>query len=236
MSRSWLYRSAVSLGLAGLFMMGLALPDAQAQEWCVPPDPDYCVTYTCGIGEGDCDPGQCDEGVCVDDVGAQYGLPAHYDVCEEWGTVPPPAGVGELLGTWRFTHGRGTDEWNFTRIDNSTGISAVVGQAESQHDVVGRITVISDEYEYAVLWHTSSLCKFYVFNLTTTTTARGVYAPSPGGKGWCGSITDIHPTTGVRTRAADQRSLSFSRQSDTSPTSLLSDLSQQLDRLRGAVR
>ena len=48
-----------------------------------PPDPDYCVGRTCQAGEGDCDPGQCAPGLtCVDDVGAQYGLPAHYDVCE----------------------------------------------------------------------------------------------------------------------------------------------------------
>ena len=46
------------------------------------PDPDYCVTNYCGPGDGDCDPGQCTEGVCVNDVGAQYGFPAHYDVCE----------------------------------------------------------------------------------------------------------------------------------------------------------
>ena len=43
----------------------------------------------CGLGDGDCDPGQCDEGVCVNDVGARYGLPAHYDVCEA-GTRPDP--------------------------------------------------------------------------------------------------------------------------------------------------
>ena len=50
-------------------------------------DPDYCQDYgPCSAGQGDCDPGQCDEGlVCAADVGAQYGLPAHYDVCE----VPP---------------------------------------------------------------------------------------------------------------------------------------------------
>ena len=47
------------------------------------PDPNYCVYNYCGIGDGDCDPGQCNEGVCVNDVGAQYGLPAHYDVCED---------------------------------------------------------------------------------------------------------------------------------------------------------
>ena len=55
------------------------------------PDPDYCVNNACGIGDGDCDPGQCDAGlVCVNDVGAQYGLPAHYDVCETPGDEPDP--------------------------------------------------------------------------------------------------------------------------------------------------
>ncbi len=52
------------------------------------PDPDYCVYNYCGIGDGDCDPGQCNEGVCVNDVGARYGLPAHYDVCEAGGPDP----------------------------------------------------------------------------------------------------------------------------------------------------
>ena len=48
------------------------------------PDPDLCLTSgPCGVGQGDCDPGQCNAGlVCVNDVGTQYGLPAHYDVCE----------------------------------------------------------------------------------------------------------------------------------------------------------
>ena len=59
---------------------------AQAQQ---PPDPDYCVNNYCGIGDGDCDPGQCDEGVCVNDIGARHGLPAHYDVCEARGSGQP---------------------------------------------------------------------------------------------------------------------------------------------------
>ena len=48
------------------------------------PDPDYCRDYgPCGVGQGDCDPGQCADGlVCAADVGPQYGLPAIYDVCE----------------------------------------------------------------------------------------------------------------------------------------------------------
>ena len=45
---------------------------------------DYCRDYgPCSAGQGDCDPGQCASGlVCANDVGARYGLPAHYDVCE----------------------------------------------------------------------------------------------------------------------------------------------------------
>ena len=73
------------------------------------PNPDLCRDYgPCGVGQGDCDPGQCGEGlVCANDVGAQYGLPAHYDVCEvPSGNTPPapdpdycrdygPCGVGQ---------------------------------------------------------------------------------------------------------------------------------------------
>ena len=73
------------------------------------PNPDLCRDYgPCGVGQGDCDPRQCGEGlVCANDVGAQYGLPAHYDVCEvPSGNTPPapdpdycrdygPCGVGQ---------------------------------------------------------------------------------------------------------------------------------------------
>ena len=56
------------------------------------PDPDYCQDFgPCSVGEGDCDPGQCGAGlVCINDVGAQYGLPAHYDVCETPGGGSDP--------------------------------------------------------------------------------------------------------------------------------------------------
>ena len=53
-------------------------------------------------GKGDCDPGQCGAGlVCTNDVGAQYGLPAHYDVCEVSSGQPvrrPEPGL--LSGLW----------------------------------------------------------------------------------------------------------------------------------------
>ena len=71
------------------------------------PDPDLCRDHgPCGVGQGDCDPGQCADGlVCATDVGPQYGLPAIYDVCELPGgssTPDPhlcrdygPCGVGQ---------------------------------------------------------------------------------------------------------------------------------------------
>ena len=70
----------VCLCVAWLLAMGLAPQNAQAHNVC--PDPDYCLNNYCGIGDGDCEPGQCDEGYCASDVGAQYNLPAYYDVCE----------------------------------------------------------------------------------------------------------------------------------------------------------
>ena len=46
---------------------------------------DYCRDYgPCRVGEGDCDgSGQCQSGLqCSQDVGANYGFRADYDVCE----------------------------------------------------------------------------------------------------------------------------------------------------------
>ena len=93
----------VSFCFAWLMAMFYAPPHAQAQtqNWCVPPDPDYCVSRVCGAGEGDCDPGQCATSlVCVNDVGARYGLPAHYDVCEtrSAGTPDPDYCVHNTCG------------------------------------------------------------------------------------------------------------------------------------------
>ena len=78
------------------------------------PDPDYCVNNYCGIGDGDCDPGQCDEGVCVNDVGAEYGLPSYYDVCEAGDTGGGGSGgsTGSTSDQQKLQSMRGT--WNFT--------------------------------------------------------------------------------------------------------------------------
>ena len=46
---------------------------------------DYCRDYgPCSVGQGDCDSSsECQSGLqCSRDVGASYGFPANYDVCE----------------------------------------------------------------------------------------------------------------------------------------------------------
>ena len=46
---------------------------------------DYCRDYgPCSVGEGDCDRhSECQSGLqCRRNVGASYGFPAAYDVCE----------------------------------------------------------------------------------------------------------------------------------------------------------
>ena len=51
-----------------------------------PGHPSFCRDCgPCGVGGADCDgDAQCEPGlVCSNDVGANYGLPAHYDVCEQ---------------------------------------------------------------------------------------------------------------------------------------------------------
>ena len=67
-------------GLPAYYDVCEVAPDESAPA----PDPDYCRDLgPCGVGQGDCDPGECGAGlVCAPDVGAEYGLPAHYDVCE----------------------------------------------------------------------------------------------------------------------------------------------------------
>lgn len=53
----------------------------------------FCTTTCpCAPGEGDCDSdAECESGsVCYYDVGASYGLKAHYDVCDVAGAGPCP--------------------------------------------------------------------------------------------------------------------------------------------------
>ena len=138
------------------------------------PDPDYCVRNYCGLGDGDCDPGQCDEGVCVNDVGPRYGLPSGYDVCE---AGSHESSLNDLLGTWRFTGRIGSQSYEFSyrleRIDTSTGTPLLTGTDLSDNVsviVAGRIKDIDATsilpYEYALLDAEPSVCGFYVFNKT----------------------------------------------------------------------
>ena len=107
------------------------------------PDPNYCVNNYCGIGDGDCEPGQCNEGVCVRDIGAQYGLPASYDVCEAGGSVNS---LKDSLGTWEFSTFSSIDgSFGYTRtywlgsIDTSKGYPRIVGTRLNSIGSGGRV-------------------------------------------------------------------------------------------------
>ena len=258
--------------LAALFVLFSSPSFLQAQNWCVPPDPDYCVTRVCqkgegdcdpgqcaagltcvndvgaqyglpahydvcevgssggadpdycvynycGIGDGDCDPGQCDEGTCVNDVGANYGLPGHYDVCEAAAPPPPPttSGVGQFVGTWRFTNSQTTQTYRFARVEPCRGnMTASCSYDDAQGAAVGSVSELLGSpdllgFTYAVVQQTSHLCRLYLLTAPTGNTVQGLYG---SGSGSCFSNTTLatieqevlsrrYPTTGTRiSRAA----------------------------------
>ena len=173
------------------------------------PDPDYCVSNYCGIGDGDCDPGQCNEGVCVNDVGARYGLPAYYDVCE---ARAGGSSLNDLLGTWQFTYtiiNTFTDTYRLSRVDTSTGPPLIVGTDEYGDPVIaGRIQDINPgnslPYEFSLLDPSDFLiCQFFIFDKTGSNSVEGLYFQIRVRNGECSTnasdISTPYPMTGIRT-------------------------------------
>ena len=173
------------------------------------PDPDYCVSNYCGIGDGDCDPGQCDQGVCVNDVGARYGLPAYYDVCE---ARAGGSSLNDLLGTWRFTYtliNTFAQTYRLSRVDTSTGTPLIVGTDEYGNPVIaGRIQDISPgnslSYEFSLLELSDFLiCRFFIFDKTGSNSVEGLYFQIRVRNGECSTnasdISTPYPMTGIRT-------------------------------------
>ena len=266
----------------GVFLLSVSY--AWAQEWCVPPDPDYCVTHSCGIGDGDCDPGQCDEGVCVNDVGAQYGLPAHYDVCEARGggggnpghadycrdygpcgegvgdcdpgqcatglvcaadvgaryglpahydvceargTTPPPiaSGVGQFVGTWRFTNSRTTQTYQFARVETCRGNAA----AQCLYDDSRGVAALGEgnilEYFYILAHQDGNTCRTYWLHEPTGNTVTGHYGSGIGNCLDDAVINSLaedvvlkrYPTTGRRISQSAAQTLSLEREAPVIP-------------------
>ena len=188
------------------------------------PDPNYCVNNHCGIGDGDCDPGQCDEGVCVNDVGARYGLPAHYDVCEAGrDTTPPPAasGVGQFVGTWRFTNSHTTQTYRFARVEACRGNTANQCLYDDSRGVaaLGEGSVL--EYSYLLAHQDGGICRAYFLHEPSGNTVTGHYGY---GFGECLENATIdslaedvarkrYPTTGRRI-SQSAAALSLEREAD----------------------
>ena len=145
------------------------------------PDPDYCVYNYCGIGDGDCDPGQCDEGTCVNDVGAEYGLPAYYDVCEApdntGGGGGATSGVGQFVGTWRFTNNHTTKTYRFARVETCRGNPAAQCVYDETQGLaaLGAGQVPGYSYRYLLAHQDNTVCRLYFLNEPTGNTVTGHY-------------------------------------------------------------
>lgn len=210
-------------------------------------DPDYCVNNYCGIGDGDCDPGQCDEGTCVNDVGANYGLPGHYDVCEAVAPPPPPttSGVGQFLGTWRFTNSRTTQTYRFAHVEPCRGnmtASCAYDDAQgagvgSVRDLLGSADILG--FTYALVQQQNALCRVYLLTAPTGNTVQGLYG---SGSGSCFSNTTIatieqellsqrYPTTGTRISRAATAPLSQEMADEVPSAELQEQLEDALEGL-----
>ena len=175
----------------------------------IQPDPDYCVNNTCGLGDGDCDPGQCDEGTCTADVGADYGLPAHYDVCE---AATEQSGVGQFTGTWEFTSGQTTVTYTFGQPEpcwvDVSGSSLRCVQDYTALASLGpdTMTGYTTPYEYALIHTDGETCRAFFLHEPTNDRVDGDYGAATGS---CLDPTVVvaiaqqvysgnHPATGMR--------------------------------------
>ena len=107
-------------------------------------DAEYCSQCgPCGAGEGDCDgDAECGTGmVCADNVGANYGLPGNYDVCESSGCSLPVGDAAYCTQCGPCTAGQGDCDGN---DECATGLTCA--------DNVGTDYGLPGNYEY--LWST----------------------------------------------------------------------------------
>ena len=176
------------------------------------PDPDYCVNNTCGIGEGDCDPGQCDEGTCVADVGENYGLPAHYDVCEAEPAPPADSGVGQFTGTWEVTSGQTMVTYTFGPAEPCwVDLSGAGLQCVQDYNTLASLgpdtmTGYTTPYAYALIHADGQTCRAFFLQEPTDGMVEGDYGEATGS---CLDPTVVvaiaqqvysgnHPSTGMR--------------------------------------
>ena len=121
------------------------------------------------------------------------------------GTPPPVRGVGQFLGTWRFTNSHTTQTYRFPRVEACRGDASkqcIYDDSQGAALIMGDI----DGHDYFLAHQDGSVCRSYALYEPSGNTVRGHYGY---GFGSCSSdsasdsvATDIvlklYPTTGTR--------------------------------------
>ena len=121
------------------------------------------------------------------------------------GTIPPASGVGQFLGTWRFTNSHTTQTYRFPRVEACRGdasLQCVYDDAQGAALGVGEV----QGYSYALFHQDGNVCRGYFLYEPTGNTVRGHYG---FGFGSCLSQSAVnslaedivrkrYPTTGTR--------------------------------------
>ena len=139
-------------------------------------------------------------------------------------TPPPPpdttSGVGQFVGTWRFTNSHTTQTYRFPRVEQCEGEPCVIDRAQIAILGLGEIA----GYSYLLLHQDSGTCRSYLFYEPIGGSVRGHYGY---GIGSCTSDSVInamathialerYPTTGARVSRSAAQPL---RMEDTTPLS-----------------
>ena len=137
---------------------------------------------------------EASQGFVVTDFTAPGGRP-----------TPPASGVGQFLGTWRFTNSLTTQTYRFPRVEACRGDASkqcLFDDAQGAGLIVGEV----QGYSYALFHQDGNVCRGYFLYEPTGNTVRGHYG---FGFGSCLSQStqnslaeDIalerYPTTGTR--------------------------------------
>ena len=132
------------------------------------------------------------------------------------GTPPPVRGVGQFLGTWRFTNSHTTQTYRFPRVEACRGdASEQCIYDDSQNAAIGAGSV--DGHDYFLFHQDGSVCRSYTLYEPSGDTVRGHYGY---GLGSCSSdstvrsvVTHIvlkqYPTTGRRISQSTSQAFSL---------------------------
>lgn len=114
--------------------------------------------------------------------------------------------LSALLGQWLFSYtiiSTFTNFYDLQEIDTSTGTPVILGEDEFGDPIIAaRVQDLIDDpfpYDFALLDPSTLLCRFYVFNHTSTNAVSGLYFQASATSSGCGAIiSDGYSMSGTR--------------------------------------